>query len=320
MWIGKVKFNADDYCLARDQTTAGAHAFGELANKVGDCRHRRARRLVAGSEAFAHRIDQRRADHDAVGVFRDSASLFRRAHAEANTDRKFGMPLDARNGAGHRSRVRRGGAGYAGDRNVIDEARRVGEHHRQPLVVGGRRGEADEIDAGLERRQAKLGVLFRRQVDDDQPIDAGGLGIGEKFLDAVDVDWIVVAHQHDRRRVVAGAEVAHDGKRLLHVGAGMKRAQACGLDRGTIGHWVRERHAELDHVGAGLRQRLEDCERRGFVGIARHGEGYKRGAAIFAQRGKAPIHPFGHRALLPRCRATESKSLSPRPERLTTIR
>ena len=28
----------------------------------------------------------------------------------------------------------------------------------------------------------------------------------------------------------------------------------------------------------------------------------------------------GHRAVLPRCRATESRSLSPRPERLTTIR
>ena len=216
--------------------------------------------------------------------------------------------------------IRRGGAGNAGDRDVVDEARRIGEHGRQPLVVGGRRGEADEIDAGLERRQAQFGVLLRRQIDDDQPIDAGGLGIGEKFFDAVDVDRIVVAHQHDRRRLIAGAEFAHEAKRLLHVGAGMKRAQTRGLDRRTIGHWVRERHAELDHVGAGLRQRFEDCERRGFVGIARHGEGDERGAAILLERSKAPIHPFGHRALLPKWRATESRSLSPRPERLTTMR
>src|ERR1700719_3600973 len=76
---------------------AGAHAFGKLANKVRDRRHRRGRRLVAGAEALAYRIDQRRADHDAVGIFGDGAGLVRRAHTEADTDRKFCMPLDASN-------------------------------------------------------------------------------------------------------------------------------------------------------------------------------------------------------------------------------
>jgi hypothetical protein len=38
----------------------------------------------------------------------------------------------------------------------------------------------------------------------------------------------------------------------------MKRAQARRLDRGTVRHRISERHADFDHVGAGLRQRLED--------------------------------------------------------------
>ena len=108
--------------------------------------------------------------------------------------------------------IGRGRAGDAGDRDVVDEARGVREHRRQALVVGGRRREPDEVEPGLERRQAKLLVLLGRQVDDDQAVDAGRLGVGEKSVDAVDVDRIVVAHQHDRRRVVALAERAHHAR------------------------------------------------------------------------------------------------------------
>ena len=36
------------------------------------------------------------------------------------------------------------------------------------------------------------------------------------------------------------------------------RAAAGGLDGWTIGHWVGERHAKLNDIGSGTRQRLED--------------------------------------------------------------
>ena len=94
-------------------------------------------------------------------------------------------------------------AGDAGDRDVIDEARGVREHGGQALVVGRRRRQADEVEARLQRRQAELLVFLRRQVDDDQAVDAGGLRVGEEAVDAIDVDRVVVAHQHDRRVVVA---------------------------------------------------------------------------------------------------------------------
>ena len=127
-------------------------------------------------------------------------------------------------------RIGRRRAGDAGDRDVVDEARRVGEHGGQALVVGRRRRQADEVEPGLERRQAELLVLLGRQVDDDQAVDAGGLGVGEEAVDAVDVDRIVVAHQHDRRRIVALAEGAHHGERLLH---GLP-----GLERALAGAWI----------------------------------------------------------------------------------
>ena len=147
----------------------------------------------------------------------------------------------------------RGGAGDAEDRDVVDEARRIGEHRRQPLVVGGRRRQPDEADAVLHRRQAELVIGLRRQVDDDQPVDAGGLGIGEKALAAIGIDRVVVAHQHDRRVGVARAKGAHHGERLDHGLPGTKRAQRRHLDRRPLGHRIGERHAELDHVGTGRR-------------------------------------------------------------------
>ena len=152
-----------------------------------------------------------------------------------------------------------------------------------------------KLSPALQRRQAKLVVFLRRQVDDDQAVDAGGLGVGEECVDAVDVDRIVVAHQHDRRRVVVLAERAHQRERLHHGLAGVERAQARGLDRRPVGHRIGERHAELDHVGAGLRQRLEDRERRSRQsGSPAMSEGDERGAAFALQLGEARVDAGGH--------------------------
>ena len=94
----------------------------------------------------------------------------------------------------------RAGAGDAGDRDVVDEARGIAQHGGQALVVGRRRGEADEMQARRLGRQAELLVLLGRQIDDDEPVDAGCLGIGQELRHAVLIDRVVVAHQHDGRR------------------------------------------------------------------------------------------------------------------------
>ena len=110
-------------------------------------------------------------------------------------------------------RVGRGRAGDAEDRDVVDEAGGVGEHGRQPPVVGGRRRQPDEVDAALHRRQAKLVVVLGRQVDDDQAVDAGRLARRRGSARCPSgIDRVVVAHQDDRRVVVALAEGAHHGR------------------------------------------------------------------------------------------------------------
>jgi len=87
------------------------------------------------------------------------------------------------------------------------------------------------LKAGMTLKKTLTMVCEFRKDDNTTPLVLMGYynpiyiyGVDEEFVDAIDVDRIVVAHQHDRRRVVAGAECAHGGERLLHVGPGMKRA------------------------------------------------------------------------------------------------
>ena len=92
----------------------------------------------------------------------------------------------------------------------------------------------------------------------------------QKRLDAALIDEVVVAHQQDRRVVVAGllAEAAHHVEGAVDRHAGLERALARDLDRRSVGHRIGERHAELDQVGAGRRQALQDLVADLGIGIA----------------------------------------------------
>ena len=76
-------------------------------------------------------------------------------------------------------------------------------------------------------------------------------------LDAHRLDRIGVAHQHDRRAIVLAAELAPRSRaRRARPTPCLQRALARALDHRAVGHRIGERHAELDHVGARLDQRV----------------------------------------------------------------
>ena len=168
--------------------------------------------------------------------------------------------------------------------------------------------------------QAELGILFRRQVDDDEAVDSGFDCVGEEAVDAVNVDRVVVAHQHDRRRVVAAAKPAHEIERLHHGLAGVECAQSGSLDRRAVGHRIGEGHADFDDVGAGLRQGLDDRKRSSRIGIAGHQEGHEPATPFGGECREFAVDAGGHPIRLPRCSATVKMSLSPRPHMFITIR
>ena len=115
-----------------------ADPFGECRHQIGDRLHALAGGLAVLVEACLERLDQRRADHDAIGTLGDGARMRGGTHAETDRDRQRGVALDALHRALDLAGIRHRRAGHAGDRHVVDEARRVREDGRQAPVVGGR--------------------------------------------------------------------------------------------------------------------------------------------------------------------------------------
>ena len=119
-------------------------------------------------------IDDGAPDHHAVGVAGDLGRIVGVLDAEANRDRQAGMALDPLHRLADAGVIGERRPGDAGQRDIIDEARRVVEHGGSAMVVRRRRGEADEVQPCAQRGNAKLGILLRRQIDDDEAIDASG--------------------------------------------------------------------------------------------------------------------------------------------------
>ena len=177
----------------------------------------------------------------------------------------------------------------------------------------GRRDEADDVDPMLRRvRQKQVGFLGR-QVDDNQPVHAGGGGGGAEAGRAIAVDRVEVTHQDDRGVAIFSAEGAHHLERAGQRRAGLEPAQPSGLDDRAVGHRVGERHADLDQVGACRRHAPQDRQRGRPVWVERFQERDQRTAAFLAQGGELGGDPA--HSSTPRCWATEKMSLSPRPHR-----
>ena len=193
---------------------AGARRSAHEASATGRARSSRRRPCRAASSARAQRL---RPAPSRPPRHRRRAAIAGRARrvpdAEADRDRQRGVALDPRDRRRDAARIGRGRAGDAGDRDVVDEARGVGEHGRQPLVVGGRRREADEVRARPRSagRQSSSSSSGGRSTT-IRPSTPAASRRRRKRVDAVDVDRVVVAHQHDRRVVVARAERGAPGR------------------------------------------------------------------------------------------------------------
>ena len=213
--------------------------------------------------------------------------------------------------------------GDTGDRHVIHKPGAAIEHSRQAHVIGSRRGQADKVDTCGLGRVAQLAVMLGGHVHHDQAVDASCLGIGNELRHAVFMDRVEIAHQHQRRVVVVLAELANHLQGFQQVLLGAQCADIGQLDGRAIGHRVGEGHAQLDHIGAGGRQALEDRQRGVIAGVASGDEGHQGGAVLFFKLRKAGLQAAHQCFSCLDCSIwciTVCMSLSPRPERLTTIR
>ena len=141
--------------------------------------------------------------------------------------------------------------------------------------------------------------------------------VAQEMLRAIGVDRIVIAHEHDGRLVIARAKSFDQMKRAFDAHSRFERPHRGGLDGGAVGHGIGERHAQLDDVGADAGKLLQDFERAFRIGIAGGDERDEPGAAQRAKLGEA--RSDAAHSLRPSAFATVNTSLSPRPERPSTI-
>ncbi|MCY1249895.1 hypothetical protein D9M72_634710 [compost metagenome] len=122
------------------------------------------------------------------------------------------------------------------------------------------------------------------QINDDQPVHPRCRGVRHEGPGAVPQYGVQVSHQHQRRILLRRPEFAHQRQRALQGLATRQRAGVGPLQDGTVGDGIAERHAQFDHVGAGLRQAAQQRQAGTGIGIARREVGHQTAAAGLAQR------------------------------------
>ena len=99
-----------------------------------------------------------------------------------------------------------------------------------------------------------LGVLFRRQIEDQQAIDSRRFRIAMKCLEAVPVDRIHVSVEHDGNlRLVP--DLSHAIEYAMHGGPGRERACGGELVHHAIRERIGKRDAEFENIDTRLFKR-----------------------------------------------------------------
>ncbi|GFF05126.1 hypothetical protein SM139_0307 [Stenotrophomonas maltophilia] len=126
----------------------------------------------------------------------------------------------------------------------------------------------------------------------------------------MDLHRVEVAHQHHRGLRVALAELRHGLQDVAAASPPCQRALGAALDGRAIGHRVGERHAQLDHIGTGLNQRVHDRHGGLQRGITGSDEGNQRLALLLAQALETGIES-GYRHLRHILQSVQSHHWSP---------
>src|SRR5690242_1039449 len=276
--------------------------------------------------------DDAAADDDRVGMRGDRARARRIANAEAHADRQCDLAANRIHAACDVRGVEMAGAGHALERNVIHVTGGEARDQRHARVGRGGRNEEDRRDVARAQQLGQLARFLGRIVDDDDAVDTRVARTVGEGRDAHRLDRVRIAHQHQRCPDVALAKLSGERKHVLQRDALSERALGRPLDHRPVGHRIGERNAELDDVGAGTDQCVEDRRRLGERRVAGgHVRDQYRALrcalllehAVDAAHGLASIAPARMRgdaaqaACLARS-ATVAMSLSPRPERLTS--
>ncbi len=132
-----------------------------------------------------------------------------------------------------------------------------------------------EVGATRDTRSTSYLLFFKRDVREDEPLDADFLAGGDELLGSVGVYHVGVGHEHHGDGDVP-AYIAHQVKDLVGGDAAGERANVGALDDGALRGRVRERDAQFDEVCPVFRHGANDGGRRLKVRVSAGDEGDER--------------------------------------------
>ena len=113
----------------------------------------------------------------------------------------------------------------------------------------------------------KLACLFYRQIERQHAVDAGVGRLPRKRVEPEPQQRVGVAEDDDRRRHLR-PHLRDHRQRRPQAAAGRERPLGRALNHRAVGQRIGERHADLEHVGAGAIERLQDLGRARQIRIA----------------------------------------------------
>src|SRR6266540_2278485 len=211
------------------------------------------------------------------------------------------------------------GAGHPPHAGGVDEAAGGRDRAGQPLVGGAGRHQEHPVQLMLVGGgEPRLG-LVGDQVRGDQPGTARRGEVPGEAVHAVLLDRVPVGHQQGRH--AGGGDRLDRTEHVAGTQPGSQRDVAGPLDHRPVHHRVRVREPDLDHVDPGVHHRADRLDPALHRGKARR-QVTDQHAAVLGPRlpeGDAHTHASFSRSSRSNHSAAVSMSLSPRPDRLTTI-
>ena len=213
---------------------------------------------VSVQESFVprrQRLDQCRADHDAISRVGDDGRGICIAYPESNENRQADMRLELAHALGHLVRIQAVRPGHALERHVVEIASSLLRNRTHPWLLRVRRREEDRGQTGLSQVRRDVGRFFRREIDDEHPVDTSRRGRLGKTRVTHGFDRIQIAHQHDGRLRIAFPEAA-DNLQHIDQAQPLRQSPFAGQgDGGTVGHRIGKRNAQFKYI----RARLDQC-------------------------------------------------------------
>src|SRR5579872_1860190 len=280
--------------------------------------HERARSLRSGISTLpSDRVDERAAHDHAVGYRSDRLDVFGLRDAEADGQWKVGDAAEPLDLLHDRRDVDPERARDAHARDDIKEAVRHRSDGSGPLY-GRRRGdELGQPQSSRSQLVAKSVALLEWEVRYDRSQRSSRSQAVGKTSMPISLDWVGIP-ERDQGRPSRCPDIVKDPQHPFKGCTTGEGALPCRLDRRSIGERVAIGNAQLHGIGAGFAQRTDHGHRRLGIRVAGHDVGDERGPALSASPREELLVALHHRRT-PSIAATCITSLSPRPERQTTI-